>query len=84
MGNERVSRGKRPDMSFEHSLGLGLGGLLIFQQVYFTIIVNKLVNKLMSRNYYEYAQAETQFDRKPDLNVKIAEEEDPVDDMSII
>jgi len=70
-------------MSYEHYISLVLAGLLIFQQVYHPIIMNKLVNKLMSRNYYEYTQAETQFDRKPELNVKIAEE-DPVDDMSII
>ena len=33
-----------------------LVGLLIFQQVYYTMVVNRLVNKIMSRNYAEYAQ----------------------------
>ena len=70
-------------MSFEHYIGLVLVGLLIFQHVYYTIIVNKLVNKLMSRNYYEYAQAETQYGRTSDLSVKVTEE-DPIDDMSMI
>lgn len=38
-------------------VSLGLLALLIFQQVYFTMTINRLINKLMSRNYAEYVQA---------------------------
>lgn len=35
-----------------------LTALLIISNVYWAFIVNKLVNKLMSRNYFEFKQAE--------------------------
>ena len=37
---------------------VGLSALLVFQQVFWTVNVQRLLNKLMSRNYYEVAQAD--------------------------
>ena len=37
-----------------------LATLLVIQQVYYLSQVNKLVDKLMSRNYHEYEQAKSQ------------------------
>ena len=34
-----------------------LCGVVVFQQVYYIRVINKLVNKLMSRNYSEYKLA---------------------------
>ena len=39
---------------------LVLSALLLIQQVYWSVQVHKLVDKLMSRNYHEYKQAEGQ------------------------
>lgn len=39
-------------------------GLLVFQQIYWSRINNKLIDKLMSRNYHEYKQAESQSGQK--------------------
>ncbi len=39
------------------SVELGLLGVLIFQQLYFMWQIQKLVDKLMSRSYTEYAKA---------------------------
>jgi len=38
------------------TLDLLLFGLVLFQQIYWTIYTQRLVNKLMSRNFYEYQQ----------------------------
>jgi hypothetical protein len=35
-------------------ISLGLMGMLIFQQVYLTMTINRLVNKVMSKSYGEY------------------------------
>ena len=37
---------------------IGLTLLLVVQQVFWMVNVQRLVNKLMSRNYYEVAQAD--------------------------
>lgn len=37
---------------------LGLIGFIIVQQVYFLHVIGKLINKLMSRNYYDYRLSE--------------------------
>lgn len=64
----------------EQYVSLGLVVLLIFQQVYSTITINRLVNKLMSRNYGEYMQSQV---HTPDrLNVKL--NEDPAEDLNAI
>lgn len=34
----------------------GLAAYLVISHVFFLFVINKLVNKLMSRNYYEYQQ----------------------------
>jgi hypothetical protein len=39
-------------------LTLGLILLLLVQQVFWMVNVQSLMNKLMSRNYYEYVQAD--------------------------
>lgn len=35
-------------------ISLALMGMLIFQQVYLTMTINRLVNKVMSKSYGEY------------------------------
>jgi hypothetical protein len=42
-----------------------LFGLLLFQQIFWSYVVHQLVNKLMSRNYFEFKQADQAFDPKP-------------------
>lgn len=42
----------------DHVPFLVLVGLLAYQQVYWSKLTQKLVDKLMSRNYHEYKQAE--------------------------
>ena len=64
----------------EHYVSLGLLGMLIFQQVYLTITINGLVNKLMSRNYHEYVQSK---DNKPELRPVMTDDE-PVEDLNQI
>jgi len=51
-------------------------GLLIFQQVYYTLLVNRLVNKIMSRNYAEYVQTENMGNKQDTLRVQVAEEDE--------
>lgn len=65
---------------FEHLLILALFGIIIFQQVYMTHSVNKLVNKLMSRDYYSYKQTE----EPQEKGVKIKLDEELTEDLSII
>jgi hypothetical protein len=56
-------------MSIEHfTLGI-LTVLLIGQQVYWARVVLNLTNKLMSRNYSEYVQAE-KFKNEPRLRME--------------
>lgn len=45
-----------------------LGALLVFQQVYYSYVVNKLINKLMSRNYGEYEASKPV---KEDVKLKV-------------
>lgn len=58
----------------DHYISLVLVGLLIFQQVYYTLMINRLVNKLMSRNYHEYVQADNIPNRQASLKVKVEDE----------
>lgn len=37
-----------------------VAGLLVFREIYWARVTNKLIDKLMSRNYHEYKQAESQ------------------------
>lgn len=61
-------------------ISLGLMALLIFQQVYLTMTINRLVNKVMSRNYGEYKQVEN---HKPQPTVfKFETETEPTQDLS--
>jgi hypothetical protein len=60
----------------DHLLEITLLGLLVYQQVYYSRQIHKLIDKLMSRNYHEYKQAE----RPPEpFKVKLAPEETPED-----
>lgn len=71
-------------MTSEHFIGLVLVGLLIFQQVYYTMTINRLLNKLMSRNYAEFVQTE-QFMKSNEPNVfKVDVETEPEEDLSVI
>jgi len=54
-----------------------LSVLLIVQQVYWSYQVQKLVDKLMSRNYHEYEQAKSQFMQPIAPNIMIPQ--DPED-----
>ena len=54
---------------------LSLIGLNVFQHVYWSRQNQKLVDKLMSRNYHEYVQAQPQ----PSALKMVAEPEDPDD-----
>lgn len=58
----------------DHYISLVLVGLLIFQQVYYTLMINKLVNKLMSRSYHEYVQADNLPNRQDVPKVRIDDE----------
>lgn len=60
------------------ALCIGLMGLLIFQQVYLTIVINRLVDKVMSRSYAEYAQA----NQKVPARIRIPVEDEPVEDLN--
>lgn len=51
-----------------------LAGLLVFQQVYWTIQVHRLVNKLMSRDFAEYKQV-MEFNKNKEIKVKIPMDE---------
>lgn len=48
-------------------LELALVLVIVFQQVYWSIQTHKLIDKLMSRNYHEYTQAER---HEPTIRVK--------------
>jgi hypothetical protein len=45
-------------MTIEWSIILALVLLLVVQQIFWAKMCSGLLNKLMSRNYYEYAQAQ--------------------------
>lgn len=57
-----------------------LFGLIIFQQIYWSIVVHRLVNKLMSRSFFEYKQAEQAFTEKP----KRIQEPEPEEDIGVL
>ena len=44
----------------EHLPLILVAGLLVWREIYWAKISNKLIDKLMSRNYHEYKQAESQ------------------------
>lgn len=70
-------------MSSEHFIGLVFVGLLIFQQVYYTMTINKLLNKLMSRNYAEFVQAEQIKNAQPNI-FKVDVGAEPEEDLSVL
>lgn len=53
-----------------------LAGYIVVREIFFMYTTNKLINKLMSRNYHEYKAAET-IDQKP-VN-QFIQPEDPMD-----
>lgn len=67
-------------MTFDQSVILGLASLLIFQTVYLTMTINKLTDKLMSRNYAEYVQANNPVPDK----VRLPQEPEPVEDLNTL
>ena len=50
--------------------------LVVFQQLYWSMLHNKLVDKLMSRNYYEYKQAESLETRKVREKTVVPDQQD--------
>lgn len=62
----------------EHYVSLGLLLMLIFQQVYLTMTINRLVDKLMSRNYHEYVQSSN-----PPADIPVVKiDDEPVEDLN--
>lgn len=49
-----------------------LGFMLVVQQIYHSYVLNKLVNKIMSRNYAEYEQSKPV--KKEDIKIKLNQE----------
>lgn len=58
-----------------------LCGLLLFQQCFYLRQINLLINKLMSRNYQEYALVDKPKDSKRD---KIQIVSEPAEDLRVL
>lgn len=61
-----------------------LTALLLGQQVYWANVVRHLTDKLMSRDYQNYAETKKQFDRKPTLQKTSSLADDVIDPTSEI
>lgn len=69
-------------MSFEHGVIIFLCVLLLAQQVFWLKNVQRLVDKAMSKNYLEYAQAEVIKSQSPVRDKNQQEEIELTDDFS--
>lgn len=71
-------------MTSEHFIGLVIIGLLVFQQIYYTLTINRLLNKLMSRNYSEFVQTEQFMKNTIPNTFKVDVGNEPEEDLSIL
>jgi len=52
-------------MNYEYLIVIGLlSGLIVWREIAHQAMVQKLINKLMSRNYHEYQSAQTAYSAK--------------------
>ena len=65
----------------EDKIIYGLVGYCLLRELFYLYSVQKLVNKLMSRSYYEYNQAVKFEPQKPQMKFK---EEDEVEDLGVL
>lgn len=61
-------------------LELGLLSIIAFQTIFFLFVINKLVNKIMSRDFSEYQQGQRLL-KDPKVEVRY-EEHPPQEDMN--
>lgn len=55
--------------------------IIIFQQIFWSRVAQKLVDKLMSRNYHEYVQAQQ---TSPAVRVRVNDSPDDFEDLSAL